>query len=436
MRQSTSILHRARPLSIAIAAIWTAAPLANAQAGPETDPVTPAPYIRVVDDPEARSIRLEVASRRFEHENKSKPTVRMTGAVHIGDAHFYEAIQEMMDAQDVVLFESVKPSGMGDIPPDATDEQRARISDRRVRLLSLFVERQAKASGSLPADMSEIETTIDERFARILDGARNDAWSRPIAYSKDADGEAFTMTSLGADGEPGGEGAAADISVTAQKPSPGESKDAPVGIQQQLASSLGLVFQPEVMNEGGPNWRNSDMSVDQVQERMEAEGVDASPLFNMLSGDSFAAKFAGFMLKLVTSSEQSRAMTKLMMVEMLGSADELFASGAGGMGMSNVEGMMKVIIEDRNAVVVKDLENIIATEPDVRSVGILYGAGHLANLESRLAAIGYLPVGDDWFPAITVDLNASGITPTQATAMRQMLRSSIERQMKAAQRRR
>ncbi len=436
MRQIATIVRHAGPLSLALFATCAHAGIASAQAAPPAETTGPAPYIRVVDDPEARAVRLEVASRRFEHENKSRPAVRMTGAVHIGDAHFYEAIQNMMDAQDVVLFESVKPSGMGDVPPDATDEQRAKISDRRVRLLTLFVERQARASGSLPADMTEIESSIDERFARILQGVRNDAWGNAIGYSADGAMDQFTITSLGADGVPGGEGTGADIAVTTPRPSPGESKDAPVGIQQQLASSLGLVFQPEVMNEGGPNWRNSDMSVDQVQELMEAEGVDASPLFNMLSGDSFAAKFAGFMLKLVASSEQSRAMTKLMMVEMLGSADELLASGAGGMGMSNVDGMMKVIIEDRNAVVVKDLENIIATEPDVRTVGILYGAGHLSNLETRLAAIGYMPVGDDWFSAITVDLSASGITPTQATAMRQMLRSSIERQIKAAQRRR
>lgn len=431
MRHTQTLSSRLPRLMLAT--IFASLPFACALAqGGQPEASAPAPYLRVVDDEAAKTVRLEVAARRFEHAEESWPVVRMAGAVHIGDAHFYEALQELMDDQDVVLFESVKPSGMGEIPADATDADRAKITERRIRLLSMFVERQAKESGSLPKSIDEVETSMDERFAKILAGASDDAWGRPLSYATNEEGDRFTLTSKGADGEPGGEGAAADIVVETAKPSPGEEKESSGGIQRQLASSLGLVFQPEVMNEGGPNWRNSDMSVDEVQERMDAAGVDAGPLFNMLSGESFAAKFAGFMLRLVTASEQSRAMTKLMMVEMLGSADQLLAAGAGGMG--NAAGFMKVLIDDRNAVVVADLERIIETEPDVRTVGILYGAGHLADLEARLVQLGYKPVADEWFAAITVDLAASGMTQDQAAAMRKMMRTSIERQLKAAQR--
>lgn len=424
-----------RPRRLMFAAVVASLPFSCsfAQSEPAAPP-SPAPYLRVVDDEAAKAVRLEVAARRFEHTKESWPVVHMAGAVHIGDAHFYESLQTLMDAQDVVLFESVKPSGMGEIPADATDEDRAKVTERRIRLLSMFVERQAKQSGSLPASIAEIETSMDERFAKILSGASDDAWDRPISYATNEDGDRFTLTSKGSDGEPGGEGAATDIVVEKPKPSPGEEKESSGGIQKQLATSLGLVFQPEVMNEGGPNWRNSDMSVDQVQERMDAAGVDSAPLFNMLSGESFAAKFAGFMLKLVTASEQSRAMTKLVMVEMLGSADQLLAAGAGGIGGGNAAGFMKVLIDDRNAVVVADLERIVRTEPDVRTIGILYGAGHLGDLEARLIELGYKPVADEWFAAITVDLAASGMSQDQAAAMRKMMRTSIERQLNAAQR--
>ncbi len=425
----------ARVRSLVISASMLSLPLTCAFARSDASATAaPAPYLRVVDDQTAKVVRLEVAARRFDHANEGWPEIRMAGAVHIGDAHFYEALQNLMDAQDVVLFESVKPSGMGEIPADATDEHRARITERRVRLLGMFIERQARQSGDLPASIAEVETSMDERFAKILAGASEDAWDRPITYTTNEDGDRFTLTSNGADGQPGGEGADADIVVETPRPSPGEEKEGSGGIQKQLASSLGLVFQPEAMNEGGPNWRNSDMSVDQVQERMDAAGVDAAPLFNMLSGESFAAKFAGLMLKLVTASETSRAMTKLMMVEMLGSADQLLEAGAGGMGVGNAAGFMKVLIDDRNAVVMADLERIVRTEPDVRTVGILYGAGHLADMESRLVDLGYTPVEDEWFPAITVDLAGSNLSIEQADAMRRMMRTSIERQLKAAQR--
>lgn len=426
-------LRRARSPRFAAVLLIATAPLAPsyAQAGGESGP---APYIRVVDDEAAKTVRLESAARRFEHPEDNWPVVHMAGAVHVGDATFYKSLQGLMDAQDVVLFESVKPSGMEAIPADATDEDRARITERRVRLLSMFVERRAKETGSLPASLADVEASMDDRFARILSGVRDDAWDNPIAYSINEDADQFTLTSAGADGQPGGEGSATDIVVQKKKPSPGEDRDSGGGIQKQLASALGLVFQPDVMNEGGPNWRNSDMTIDQVQERMDAQGIDASPLFNMLSGDSFGAKLAGFMLKLIAASEQSRAMAKIAMVEMLGSADQLLAAGAGGMGVPNAEGFMKVLIQDRNEVVIADLERIIKSEPDVRTIGILYGAGHLADLEKRLVEMGYRPVSDEWFPAITVDLAASGMSPQQATAMRTMMRTSIERQLKAAQR--
>lgn len=433
MKPSEALNARVRSLVVSASIVSLPLTCAFAQSDASAT-AAPAPYLRVVDDQAAKVVRLEVAARRFNHSEEGWPEVRMAGAVHIGDAHFYEALQNLMDAQDVVLFESVKPSGMGEIPADATDEHRARITERRVRLLGMFIERQVRQSGELPASIAEVETSMDERFAKILAGASEDAWDRPITYTTNEDGDRFTLTSNGADGQPGGEGADADIVVETPRPSPGEEKEGSGGIQKQLASSLGLVFQPEAMNEGGPNWRNSDMSVDQVQERMDAAGVDAAPLFNMLSGESFAAKFAGLMLKLVTASETSRAMTKLMMVEMLGSADQLLEAGAGGMGVGNAAGFMKVLIDDRNAVVMADLERIVRTEPDVRTVGILYGAGHLGDMESRLVELGYTPVEDEWFPAITVDLAASNLSIEQADAMRRMMRTSIERQMKAAQR--
>ncbi|MBX3366257.1 MAG: type II secretion system protein GspG [Phycisphaeraceae bacterium] len=401
----------------------------------EPERASSAPYIRVVDDETAQTVRLEVAARRFEHPADERPVIRMAGAVHIGDAVFYESLQSLMDAQDVVLFESVKPSGSGELPPNATDEDKAKYTKRRLKLLSMLIEREAQRSGALPASIEAAERSADDRFARIMSAARKDAWGGAIRYEVSDDGERFTLTSDGADGVPGGEELDADLMHEARRPSPGERAESSGGIQKQLASSLGLVFQPEAMNEGGPNWRNSDMSIDQVQERMEAHGADASPLFNMLSGESFTARFASVLLRLISASEQSRSMTKLAMVEMLGSADQLLAAG-GGIGMPGGEGFLKVIIEERNEVVIADLVRIIENEPDVRTIGILYGAGHLAHLESRLADLGYLPVEDRWFPAITIDLAASGMSAQQAAAMRQMMRTSIERQLKAAQRRR
>lgn len=42
----------------------------------------------------------------------------------------------------------------------------------------------------------------------------NDPWGKPLLYETDADGGNFTLTTLGADGKPAGDGAAQDIAIS------------------------------------------------------------------------------------------------------------------------------------------------------------------------------------------------------------------------------
>lgn len=392
----------------------------------------PESYIRVVDAAEGGEVRLEVAVRRFVSDNQDWPAISLAGAVHIGDRSFYERLQHAMEAHDVILFESVKPSGMGELTPDTPDEERVRITERRIRFLTTIIERQRAKSGALPESLEALAASMDDRFAALLAGARVDAWGNELLYQMRAEGMGFDVLSFGADGEQGGEGLSADLAFSSQKPlTAAERGEAGPGVQKQLAEALGLVFQPEAMDEGGPKWRNSDMSVDQVQRRLEEEGVEGDQLFRMLSGESMAARFATFLLRLATSTDQSRAMTKLAMMEMLSNAEALLTAGQGDTGK-----MMKVIINDRNEVVLRDLKAILQDEPDIRTVGILYGAGHLSDIELRLAELGYTPRDQEWIPAMTVELASAGLTPEQASAMRDMMKRSVEQQLRATQRRR
>ena len=41
-----------------------------------------------------------------------------------------------------------------------------------------------------------------------------------------------------------------------------------------MAEAFGLVFQLDAMNHDGPAWRNSDMSIDQVQRRLDQAGAE------------------------------------------------------------------------------------------------------------------------------------------------------------------
>ena len=90
---------------------------------------------------------------------------------------------------------------------------------------------------------------------------------------------------------------------------------------------------------------------------------------------------------------------------------------------------MKVIIEDRNEEVLKDLQRVIDEEPGVKTVALFYGAGHLPHFEERLVKdYGYVATSDLWLEAIAVDLTTQPGAKAQARQMRAMVRQSIEQQ--------
>jgi general secretion pathway protein G len=385
-----------------------------------------------VEEDDGAVVKLEMAVREFAPPDTGKPRVFLAGAVHIGEKGFYRGLQRFLDGQDVVLFEGVKPPGAGAAEQDVgggTDEERVAATKRRVRFIAMAVERYRDGhEGKLPPSLRELGEGSEERIAWLLKSSLVDSWGHNFVYStKEADGSAsFDVASLGADGKDGGEGVAADIRFSDQKPlSRPEKGDRSEGLQSKLASSMGLVFQLDAMDHNKGNWRNSDLSVDQVQARLERAGVNADGLFGMLDGSSMFSRFGGFLLGIMGSTPDGKAMLRVMIIEMIGHADQLLDRMPGGMGK-----VMGVLLEDRNAVVVSDLKKVIQGEPGVKTVGIIYGAGHLPSMERRLVEeLGYKPVGDTWRPAITVDAKAAGVSGAQLKATRQMISRMVEAQL-------
>jgi general secretion pathway protein G len=386
-----------------------------------------APWVRLVDDPD-RTVRMEVAMRTY--AAPGKPDLLVAGAVHIADRPFYKALQEALDARDLVLFEGVKPSAAG--PDDATASTAEKIdrSKGRVRLVGIVVERHIREHGAPPDSLTMLTDALaeDPRHQRWLEGARTDAWGNPIMYTTTQSAPGYEVMSLGADNKAGGSGADADIALSADAPiSPSELGLTP-GLQEQLAKTFRLRFQLEEMDESGPNWRNADLSIEQINERIKAKGGSGDFLFSMLDGSSGIAAFAGGMLSAMQAIPGAAPRGKLMIMELLSMADE----DTLGAGMPGGEGLMEVIIEDRNQEVIDQLASAIENEPELATVGIVYGAGHMPDLEARLREqMGYAPVGDPvWVTAMRLPLERVGITPEE----RAMVRYSVLQQLAAAKR--
>ena len=384
-------------------------------------------FIRVAEDEQAGTLRLEIATREYAMPRGPGPTVSLAGAVHIADAEFYEQLQAYLDGLDVVLFEGVKPPGAGEYPIEATDARRAQLTTRRIRFIATVVEVYRRDNGAYPDQLQTMAGGLEQRVASLIDGRLTDAWGRPLVYEIERPplGQGpFDVISLGSDGERGGDAEAADLAFSDQEPISKDEMmaDRDDGIQGQLADALGLVFQLNAMDTDGQNWRNSDLSMDEIMDLLDSSGVSGDELFAALDGSSFVSRLIGFGLRLVGSSPTMQATLKIGLLDILSIADAVLAAAPGELGR-----LIDVLIKDRNAVVMADLERIIAQEPGVQTVGIVYGAGHLIDLQERLTDLGYEPINERWLRAIEVEIAQTGMSAGQVRWFRSPMQRQLER---------
>lgn len=412
---------------------------------------TDSPYVRVVD-PDENTVRLDVAVRTLVPNDPAAPIVHLVGAVHIADAPFYTAVQSFLDVHDIVLYEGVGGEREPGADPAAGEQAATTITARRLMFLAMLSDAVVTDGGERPRTLDDLGDAFGGAVRSLVSTASQDAWGHDIQLRE----EGFDAVSLGADAEEGGTGLDADLRGRTLLDNPPTIVPDPqaAGMQRDLADALGLTFQLDGIDYSLPHWRNSDLSIAEIQEalggppaavagenaregtgepiprgEMSETAQAADALFQTLSGESFLAKISGFLIKTVGASPQGRALVKVMLAETLSQAEALLGAQPGAIG-----DLMKVIIEDRNVAVVDDLRALIRDEPDIRSVAIFYGAGHFGDLESRINDdLGYTYEGSLWIPAMTIDLEKAGLSAGQVGMYRTMMRRMLESQLKAVQ---
>lgn len=210
-----------------------------------------------------------------------------------------------------------------------------------------------------------------------------------------------------------------------------DTSSAHSGLQTKLAESLGMAFQLEAMDYSRPNFKNSDVSLLELRQLMEkASGKDdvaSGSLEGLLSamqgGEGAAQAMMNFGLGLVGSSPKLRAYAKLALLEMLASLEgDISRLGAVEPG---IKPLLEALIERRNEKVMADLRRELATKKRGESIAILYGAGHMADLERRVRKIGYSPGNEAWFTAMSVETGPEGVSPAERDLVRRMIRSQF-----------
>src|SRR5690606_10726965 len=140
------------------------------------------------------------------------------GAIHMAQPEFYALLQQFLDAQDLVLYEGVKPRGMAAGEP-LDEPGRVRKTEAAIRFVAIALARYEAEKDEYPPTLEALAAwmrEVEPTHAVLLDASLTDAWGTPLIYEP-GEGD-FELSSLGADGEPGGEGPAADLSLADQKP--------------------------------------------------------------------------------------------------------------------------------------------------------------------------------------------------------------------------
>jgi len=415
------------PLGVLLAA---GAAVLAAHARPETAAST-GEFLRQVDEDGGRRMHLELGLHELVPADGRGPRVFLAAAIHIADRRYYDELQRFLDAQDLVLFESVKPAGTG--PPafdlgEPDDAARARTTEGRIRYLATMLHRYHADEGVWPGSLDELIEGLGRDHARLAAVSRLDGWGRELRYARSpagATGPPFALASLGADGARGGTGPDADLSFAQQPPLEDRERGEGAGIQARLAEAMGLVFQLDAMSHDRPNWENSDLSIDQVEARLAGSGTESEELFGLLGGSSLMARVGEVMLGMIGRSEKASAMLRIAGLELLSRTEAILSSVPGEMGE-----LLRVLIEERNRVVVADLEAALASRPDLESVAVVYGAAHMPDLEQRiLGTLAYERGERRWLRAVTVDVDALGLPEEAVKTLRSLVRSTLDSQL-------
>jgi hypothetical protein len=210
-------------------------------------------------------------------------------------------------------------------------------------------------------------------------------------------------------------------------------------LQADLAKALGLAFQLDQINYDRPNFRNSDLSVEELArlfspptnavpspDGVPAEGaVEFGALVQAMTGEGLMGGLARLGVGVLASSKRLQAATKVAMIEVLGQLPNDLTQIAGlPPGMQR---LMQILVEERNEAVVRDVRKALAQRPPLHSMAVFYGAGHMAHLEQRLCrALGYRPAEERWLTAFDVNPREAGISQFELDFTTRLVRQQLQ----------
>ncbi|QNN24231.1 hypothetical protein HED60_18795 [Planctomycetales bacterium ZRK34] len=385
----------------------------------------PESYMRVVEV-DATTAKLEIAARRFVPAHGAGPTIWLTGVIHIAEPDYYTTLQKHLDAQDRVLFESVGWPPFADPRPATDGEDQLERTKTAQRYIAERLERYKAEHNAYPKTLDELAASLDPDEQKmaigLLRAARSDGWGRPMRYAP-ADDD-YDIISLGADGKTGGQALNADVHFADQPPLTAAEIADSHNLQSTIATALKLVFQLDSINYDRPTFINSDIPMRKLADAVSESGggdPEMRQLMKTLDGTSMLAGIVQFGLKLVAMSPKFQSMGRLVLIEMLGRLKGDISTMAGL--PPSMQELMRRLVHDRNKIVISDLRETLAEADPPQTISVFYGAGHMHDLQNRLEdELGYRPAETVWYPAITENAKAAGLTKQDVEVVRGLIK--------------
>ncbi|HAM70902.1 MAG TPA: hypothetical protein DCM86_04585 [Verrucomicrobiales bacterium] len=210
-------------------------------------------------------------------------------------------------------------------------------------------------------------------------------------------------------------------------------------LQGAIAGSLGLVFQLVAVDYSRAHFRNSDLSIPELQrlvqkslaspradESDQEAGVQFSVLMQALDGQSWLNGVARVLLGFIHAAPKLQALAKMTLIEVMGRvAGDLDSLAGGNPAMKK---LLAILVDARNQRVVEDLRRVLEHREGTRGVAIFYGAAHMTDFEARLERqLGFRPREERWLTAFAVDPHGAGLGPEEE----RMVKSLVDWQMEA-----
>lgn len=356
---------------------------------------------------------LEIASRMWV-DDLGEQKLWLVGVSHIGEPSFYEAIEELLESVDVVVFESVLPHGA--LPPGGDDDaSRASSTAHTATLL-------AQMGGSEPVvDWASwiSGNTIDPRTQAILRPLSRDGWGRPWQIQPAKGDQPAMLSSFGSDGKPGGVSHAADIEVAIQTPM--DSPDAST-LQRSMAESLGLVFQLDHLPYGDARWIPGDLTIGEIEEAFRDRQMETVDLTNLLTGKGLAGGIVHGLFRAIPTLDQLFGgrisdTLRIMLIEML--SDESLVSAAMDMQGPAFEEVLLDLRNQRGMEVALEM----ASRSDAPDIAVVYGAAHMPGMAEILEAHpAWRAESELWRRAITFKQSESILSDTEVSMLRRWSR--------------